>query len=143
MKHNNRETLHRNNTSGGSATGALMLSSKSMVGNKVCNRDHEDVGEIKDFMVDTKSGQLEYAVLSFGSFLGMGEKLFAVPFRALNLDTKNKSFILDVDKELLKKAPGFDKDNWPNMADQTWAQNIHSFYGAQVTPKVSPTQASR
>ena len=64
-------------------------------------------------------------------FLGMGDKLFAVPWYALKLDTVNKRFVLNVDKDRLESAPGFDKDNWPNMSDQAWAQNIHSYYGTK------------
>jgi hypothetical protein len=70
-----------------------------------------------------------YAVLAFGGFLGMGKKLFAVPWNALTLDTKNKCFVLNVDKDSLKDAPGFDTDNWPNMIDESWAKSIHLYYG--------------
>jgi hypothetical protein len=75
------------------------------------------------------TGQVAYAVLAFGGFLGMGEKLFAVPWQALHLDTVNKRFVLDVEKERLKNAPGFDKDAWPDMADVAWATEVHTFYG--------------
>ncbi|MHB8167568.1 MAG: PRC-barrel domain-containing protein [Sulfuricella sp.] len=77
-------------------------------------------------MLDMRSGKVGYAVLSFGGFLGMGEKLFAVPWNALTLDTKNKRFKLNVEKDRLKDAPGLHKDNWPNMADQSWETAIHS-----------------
>jgi hypothetical protein len=77
------------------------------------------------------SGSVCYAVLSSGGFLGMGEKLFAVPWSALTLDTENKRFVLDVEVDRLKNAPGFDKDQWPNMADASWAKSIHSYYGTQ------------
>ena len=60
---------------------------------------------------------------------GMGDKLFAVPWKALTLDTKHNRFVLDVKEDRLKKAPGFDKDKWPNMADQTWAREINTYYG--------------
>ncbi len=76
-----------------------------------------------------RSGQVAYAVLSLGGFLGMGEKLFAVPWSALTLDTDNKRFVLNVDKDRLESAPGFDKDTWPNMADPSWEQGIQAYYG--------------
>jgi hypothetical protein len=76
-------------------------------------------------------GGLGYAVLSFGGFLGVGEKLFAVPWSALTLDTTNKRFILEVDKEQLKDAPGFDADQWPDMIDPVWSDQIHSYYGTK------------
>ena len=72
------------------------------------------------------------AVIGVGGFLGMGDKLFAVPWSALRLDTENKRFTLDVTKERLKEAPGFDKDAWPDMANPTWAKGVHDYYG--VTP---------
>jgi hypothetical protein len=77
-------------------------------------------------MLNVSTGQVSYAVLSFGGFLGMGEKLFAVPWSALTLDTQHKRFTLDVSKDRLESAPGFDSDHWPNMSDLTWAQGIHT-----------------
>ena len=68
-------------------------------------------------------------MLSFGGFLGMGDRLFAVPWQALKLDPVNKRFTLNVSKEQLKNAPGFDKDHWPTMADTAWAAEVHAFYG--------------
>jgi len=82
-------------------------------------------------MLDMRSGKVSYAVLSFGGFLGMGEKLFAVPWGALTLDTENKRFVLNVEKERLKNAPGFDQEKWPNMADQAWSNEIHTYYGTK------------
>jgi len=61
--------------------------------------------------------------------LTIGEKLFAVPWEALTLDTVNKRFTLNLDKERIENAPGFDADHWPNMANQTWASQIHNYYG--------------
>ena len=86
-------------------------------------------GDIKEFMIEMGSGRIAYAVLSFGGLLGMGDKLFAVPWRALSLDTVNKRFTLNVPKATLKDAPGFDKNNWPAMADKAWASGVHRFYG--------------
>lgn len=65
----------------------------------------------------------------FGGFLGMGDRLFAVPWRALTLDTEKHRFTLNVNKDDLKNAPGFDKDHWPSMADPSWASGVNRFYG--------------
>lgn len=75
-----------------------------------------------------QTGEVAYAVLSFGGVFGIGEKLFAVPWSALTLDTQSKNFILNVSKEQLKNAPGFDKNDWPDMLDEAWARGVHSFY---------------
>ena len=85
----------------------------------------------EDIVIDAKTGKVAYAVLSFGGFLGMGEKLFAIPWSAFSVNTDNKHVILNVDKEKLKKAPGFNKKEWPTMAELTWANNIHTYYGSQ------------
>lgn len=110
--------------------GPALMGADTLLGNDVYNKDGEDLGDIKEFMLDMATGRVAYAVLSFGGVLGMGDKLFAVPFSALALDTLNKRFTLNVLKESLKDAPGFDKDHWPSMADKTWASGVHRFYGA-------------
>lgn len=109
--------------------GPELMGAETLVGNDVCNPNGEDLGDIKEIMLDMSNGKVGYAVLSFGSFLGMGEKLFAVPWDALTLDTEQKRFVLNVEKDRLKDAPGFDKDKWPNMADPAWVNDIHAYYG--------------
>jgi sporulation protein YlmC with PRC-barrel domain len=86
--------------------GPELMSADSLTGDSVCNTQGENLGKIKDIMLDLRNGQVGYAVLSFGAFLGMGEKLFAVPWNALTLDAENKRFILNVEKDRLKDAPG-------------------------------------
>lgn len=104
----------------------------SIIGCSVCNHKDEALGRIKELMIDLRSGKISYAVLSFGGLLGMGEKLFAVPWHALTLDAKRERVVLSVRKELLADAPGFDPDHWPDMADAAWADDIHSFYGLKL-----------
>ncbi len=112
--------------------GPRLMGANTLDGNDVFNKQDEDLGDIKEIMLDVPTGRVAYAVLSFGGFLGMGNKLFAVPWSALTLDTVNKRFVLDVSKERLKEAPGFDEDNWPDMADRSWVKDVHAYYG--VTP---------
>jgi len=103
-----------------------------LIGTDVHNESDEDLGEIKEFMLDMRTGNVAYAVLSFGGFMGMGNKLFAVPWTALRLDTTNKCFVLHVEKAQLESAPGFDKDKWPDMTDPAWVESIHAFYRTPV-----------
>ena len=119
--------------------GPSLMGADTLIGDTVVNGAGEDLGEIKEIMLDMHTGQVAYAVLAFGGFLGMGEKLFAVPWQAMYLDTVNKRFVLNVDKERLKTAPGFDKDAWPDMSDMTWANQIHSFYGTDPNRMGAPT----
>ena len=116
--------------------GPELMGANTLTGNDVYNKQDEDLGDIIEIMLDIRSGRVAYAVLSFGTFLGMGGKLFAVPWEALQLDTKNKRFVLDVDKERLKAAPGFDRDEWPDMANPGWSQGIHEYYGTR--PSTDP-----
>jgi len=108
-----------------------VLSASTLAGDHVQNSAGEDLGKVNEIMIDIPSGKVAYAVLSFGGYLGMGNKLFALPWSALRLDEDKKCFILDVDKKKLENAPGFDKDNWPDMADTTWGTEIFSYYGAR------------
>jgi len=106
-------------------------SSSTISGDKVVNRQGEDLGDIKDLMIDVENGRVAYAVLEFGGFLGLGSKLFAVPLSAMELDPGNHRFIFDQSKETLKNAPGFDKDDWPNFSDRDWGTNVHAHYGVR------------
>lgn len=131
MNYENRDTYGMYKNYSHKGPGPHLMGADTLLGNDVYNADDEDLGDIKEIMLDTASGKIAYAVLSFGGILGMGEKLFAVPWSALTLDTVNKRFTLNVSKERLENAPGFDKDDWPDMADQRWASTIHGFYEAK------------
>jgi sporulation protein YlmC with PRC-barrel domain len=109
--------------------GPELMGADTLLGEDVVNMRDEDLGDIKEIMIDMRSGEIAYAVLSFGGVLGVGEKLFAVPWQALQLDTVNKRFVLDIEKERLKTAPGFDRDAWPDMSDISYGEQIHTFYG--------------
>ncbi|MCY1537262.1 PRC-barrel domain protein [compost metagenome] len=106
------------------------MAADTLEGNLVLGPGGDKLGKINHIMLDVPRGQIAYAVLSFGGFLGVGTKLFAVPWSALTLDTVRKSFVLGIDKERLEAAPGFDQNHWPSMADPQWATSIHEYYGA-------------
>lgn len=108
-----------------------VLSAASLTGDRVINGAGEDIGKIDEIMIDTPTGRVAYAVLSFGGFLGMGDKLFAIPWSRLSLDEENQVFVLDIDKATLERAPGFDKNNWPDMADRAWESRIYTYYGSK------------
>jgi len=129
--------MYRNTRSTG--PGPALMGADTLIGDSVVNGAEDDLGDIKEIMLDMQTGQVAYAVLAFGGFLGIGEKLFAVPWQALHLDTANKRMVLNVEKERLKNAPGFDKDAWPDMSDVTWASGIHAFYGTDPSRSSGPT----
>jgi len=108
-----------------------LLSAASLKGDSVVNPSGENLGKLEEIMLDTDSGRIGYAVLSFGGFLGMGDKLFAIPWDQFNVDTAKERLVLNIPKDQLENAPGFDKNNWPNMADRTWGESIHSHYSSR------------
>ena len=89
-----------------------------IIGTKVKNPNDENLGDIKDLVIDPESGQVVYGVVSFGGVLGMGDKLFAIPWDALRWNPDKKYYVLDLDKDTLKKAPGFDKKHWPDTSNK-------------------------
>jgi sporulation protein YlmC with PRC-barrel domain len=110
--------------------GPDVMAASTLEGNKVYTTDGDDVGKIKEIMLDVGSGRVAYAVLSSGGLLGIGDKLLAIPWSALTLDTERKCFLLSVSSEMVRNAPGFDKDHWPSMADPQWAGPLHEYYGS-------------
>ncbi len=105
-----------------------IVRSKQVVDVDVKSPMNEDLGKIEEIMLDKFSGRVRYAVLSFGGFLGMGDKFFAIPWDALKYSPDIDAFILNVSKEKLKNAPGFDKDHWPNANDFGWSESIYKYY---------------
>lgn len=105
-----------------------ILSSSTMEGADVKSPTGENLGDIKDLMIDLNTGRVAYAVVSFGGLLGIGSKLFAVPMQALKQDAANKCFTLDTTKAALEEAHGFDNDNWPDFADRNWQSAVHAHY---------------
>jgi sporulation protein YlmC with PRC-barrel domain len=110
-------------------TYGLVLSASTLKGDKVVNHKGEELGKIEEIMLDLDRGRIAYAVLSFGGFLGMGDKLFAIPWQAFSVDTVKKRLVLNTNKELLEKATGFDKSNWPDMADPILGTKLYGYYG--------------
>lgn len=102
-----------------------------MVGTEVKNAKGESIGEVKEIMIDWEHGRVGYVVLSFGGFLGMGDKLFAVPIEAFDFTAHHEDgrILLNVPRERLEDAPGFDKDNWPQHPDREFQDQVYSHYG--------------
>ena len=107
----------------------LVLSASTITGDSVVDPRGKSLGKIHELMLDMHNGRIAYAVLSFGGFLGMGNKLFAIPWDMLELDAPNHRFKLDVTKEQLDKAEGFDKDHWPDFANESFHETTWTYWG--------------
>jgi sporulation protein YlmC with PRC-barrel domain len=132
-KINEKEQLFEKDNLSGENKGALLpnkmgryLTASSLTGDKVVNAAEEHLGEIKEVMLDLETGSIDYFVIEFGGFLGLGVKYFAIPLRLLKLDAPNKRFIFNQSREVLEKAPGFDMDHWPDT--NLHFDEVHSYW---------------
>ena len=125
-----------NNTSPNANRPLKVLTATSVIGDKVKNKKGEDVGKIKDIMLDIQTGKIEYVVLEFGGLFKFNEKLFAIPFSALKLNSEEQLFILDIEKEFLRKAPGFEKNHWPET-NEHYAE-VTTYWDGFLTPTTGP-----
>jgi hypothetical protein len=96
----------------------------------VVNLAGENIGKLEELMIDVLTGRVAYAVLSFGGFLGIGDKLFALPWSAITVDEGNKVLIVNITKQELDKMPGFDKQHWPDLGDLDYATGVYRQWGA-------------
>jgi hypothetical protein len=128
MTYEERDTYGMYVDNGHKGPGPELMGAGTLIGDSVHNLQDEHIGEIKEIMLDMRTGKVAYAVMSYGGVFTLGEKLFAVPWSALTLDTANKRFTLNLKKDRIEGAPGFDTDNWPNMANQLWSDQVHTYY---------------
>ena len=110
------------------------LTATSIIGDKVENALGESLGKIDNLMINLNSGIIEYAVLEFGAVLGIGGKLFAIPFSELHVDPTREIFILNKDKDYLKSMPGFDKNHWPDTNDHSYFEDVDTYWRTTVQP---------
>lgn len=109
-----------------------LISSDKVEGTSVENENGDNLGVIRDVMIDKLSGQVAYAVLKYGSFLGMGGKLFALPWDQLKYDTRRGSYVVDIPEDRLRDAPSFEDSNQPDWSDPTWNRGLHDYYGSSA-----------
>lgn len=110
------------------------LSASTLVGANVRNAQDESLGDLKDCMIDTTTGKIAYGVLSFGGVLGIGHKLFAIPWDVFRVDAARERLILDVSRDRLKDAPGFDENHWPDFSAPDFDQQLRTHYTYTTAP---------
>lgn len=108
-----------------------VIGTTTLTGANVRNPAGESLGKIEDIMIDLGAGRIAYAVLSFGGLFGLGSKFFILPWSSLRFDQADNEFVLDIQREVLEKGPGFDKEYWPDFADPAYGADIHKYYGKQ------------
>ena len=106
-----------------------LIASNKVEGTAVYNREGERLGSVYNFMVDKRSGQVEYAVMSFGGFLGIGDSYHPLPWKSLNYDTSMGGYVVDLDKNRLQSAPSYASSELPDWSDPSYSRRIDDYYG--------------
>ena len=112
-------------------TGAPLISAGKVQGTAVYNLEGDRLGHVEDVMLHKLSGQVAFAVMSFGGFLGLGEKYTPLPWSVLTYDTRRGGYVVPLAKEQLQRAPSYDREELTNE-DNGWGQRVNDYY--QVTP---------
>lgn len=110
-----------------------------IIGTDVYDMQGKKIGAVRDIVVDPQNGNINYAVVSFGGVMGVGSKYFAVPWKSLQNTSDAKNYALNIDRDALKSAPGFDKDHWPDMANQQWASDVERYWQSRQSSGASDT----
>ena len=130
-----RDTTGTGSSSAGGTSGVAidetdrLIASNKVEGTAVYNRQGERLGTVHNFMVDKFTGQVAYAVMSFGGFLGMGESYHPLPWRVLTYDTNMGGYVVDLDKSKLQGAPSYTAADEPNWTDRDYGRRVHDYYG--------------
>ncbi|MFO0790111.1 MAG: PRC-barrel domain-containing protein [Pirellulales bacterium] len=130
-----------------SQTSGANIRASQLIGANLENSNGDGVGEIKDLVIDGNTGQIRYAAVTYGGFLGVGSKLFAVPFEAFKVrqqkgDADDYVLTLNVTKDQLEGAQGFDTDHWPNFADPKFTSELDRRYGVDRSALRSQDRSS-
>jgi len=123
--------MQSNNVGGAVATDETnrLISSDKTVGTAVYNRRGEHLGSVYNLMIDKYSGQVAYAVMSFGGFLGIGESYHPLPWRTLTYDTRKGGYVVDIDRTRLETAPSYTSSTVPNWSDRAYGHRVDDYYG--------------
>ncbi|WP_194720958.1 PRC-barrel domain-containing protein [Noviherbaspirillum malthae] len=111
---------------------ANLYRSTKIIGTTLRDAKEKKIGNIKDLVLDRERGEIAYAVVSFGGVLGVGRKLHAIPWQALEVGDDGRHYILHADRETINQAPSFDMAKWPNMADPKWSGDIDRYWNRMV-----------
>ena len=109
-----------------------LIASDRVEGTAVYNRQAERLGDVYNFMVDKRSGQVAYAVMPFGGFLGIGDDYYPLPWKALTYDTTLQGYVVDLDKDRLRQAPHYARTAEPEWRDPDYGRRVDDYYGMRM-----------
>jgi sporulation protein YlmC with PRC-barrel domain len=115
-----------------------LIATDQVQGTNVYDPAGERLGSVEDVMLDKVTGRVAYAVLSFGGFLGIGDRYYPLPWEKLRYDTKLAGYVVDVDRSVLESAPSYADDEPVSWADRAWGERVSNFYGARPFWDIMP-----
>jgi hypothetical protein len=108
-----------------------LISSDKVEDTAVYNRQGEKLGSIHSVMIDKVSGKVAYAVMSFGGFLGIGDRYHPLPWTTLTYDSRQGGYVVDLDQSMLEEAPSYSTTEMPDWSDREWSRQVQDYYGAR------------
>lgn len=112
------------------ATSTVPVTARRLLDNRVRDYDGDSIGEVEDFVLDPQRGCVDYAIISFGGFMGLGREYHVIPYQMLQLHPDGRSFATNITRDQLERAPGFDRGNVPAM-DEQYLTSVYSYWGLQ------------
>ena len=109
-----------------------LISSDKVEGTDVYSRSGDHLGTVRDVMINKRTGQVEYAIMSFGGFLGIGESYHPLPWRVLDYDVGMGGYVVDIDRQRLEGAPRYTMSNQPDWRDRAYTRRIDDYWMAGV-----------
>ena len=119
-------------------TSGNLIAADKVAGTSVYNNAGEKLGDVEDVMIDKRSGRIAYAVLSFGGFLGLGDKHYPVPWSTMTYDPGLGGYRVNLDRKMLEGAPAYSGDEQIRWEDEAWARRVHDYYKADPYWSVGP-----
>jgi sporulation protein YlmC with PRC-barrel domain len=108
-----------------------LIAAKKVQGTAVYNVALEKLGSVEDVMIDKSTGRIAYAVLSFGGFLGIGDRFFPLPWEKLSYNTEVGGYVVDIDRDVLEGAPSYTDEATASWHDEAWNRDVHAYYGSE------------
>jgi hypothetical protein len=107
---------------------ATLISTGAIRGTPVYNTDGEALGSVDDLMVDSETGRIAYALMSFGGFLGIGERIHPLPWAVLKYDKVRRGYVVPLTKAALVDAPNYGPEDAPRFGERAYEESIHDYY---------------
>jgi sporulation protein YlmC with PRC-barrel domain len=115
-----------------------LIAAKQVQGTTVYDTGLEKIGTIEDVMLEKSSGRVAYAILSFGGFLGIGDRYYPLPWEKLTYNTELGGYVIDINRDVLEGAPSYTDQATASWNDEAWARGVYAYYGTHPFWDLTP-----